>query len=236
MLNKSALALVTLGFSINALASPPNGCVENSLTNHSFRVEGSDFIAINKPIRFNAYQNMAAYEKATLTFNTSEDGIVGSNFSENVWDITSTQRFSYNIIFNSPSSRGNGYVWVDNSKQECVYKQATIHNFPTLVITSATNSYNGEPLSASASGAIDTLSKLGQQGSTGTYTWTFTNIGVGGVPIKTISTGTNNSVSYTPTVRGEYKVTVRISDGVFKASEIAYVYFNGGSGGGSQPL
>jgi len=225
--------MATLVVSINVLASPPSSCAKDSVS--GFRVEGSSFIAINKPIRFNAYQFMGAHSSVTLTFSTSEDGVVGTYPRTNNWDYASTSRFRQNIVFNSASSRGDGFVWVENSKGQCVYKEATIHNHPTLAISSADHSFNGGPLKIKASGSIDILSKFGQQGKTGEYSWTFSNIGVGGVPQKMINTGTNNSVSYTPTIGGEYKVTVRISDGVFSSSEIAYVYFNGGSGGGTQP-
>jgi hypothetical protein len=85
----------------------------------------------------------------------------------------------------------------------------------------------------SVTGAIDTLSKNGQQGPQ--YTWVFDNTSVGGTPIETINTGSTPSVRHSPALTGEYKVTVKISDGMFTNTARADVYYAGGTVGGTLP-
>lgn len=237
MLKKIILSTAILASSNAFAAQLPGHCKDINTVSRTadLRMSSANYIALNESSRVYGYQKINANSSATLKFSSSEDGLFQTTNRRNSYHTAVTSRFGANVLFNSPYSRGKQYVWVENNKETCVYKEVSVQNSPTLSFTSTSGGLRN-PISATAHATIDQYSLFGEQGKSPQYTWTFKNISVGGVPAKTINTGSTPSVTYRPDINGDYKITVRVSDGTYSVGKIAYVYYTGGSNGGNTEI
>lgn len=132
--------------------------------------EGNKYVALNKGARFKVdYVGYPA--PGTVTFRTSEDGIVGADdFHFNSGKFTA----KYTVLFNNSASRGPSYVSATyDGSEHC--RDVWVQNQPTSSITvnslTYSTGYNGGPYVAGTltfAGAIDTAySKYGREGRQG---------------------------------------------------------------------
>ncbi|SEL28984.1 hypothetical protein SAMN05216262_108141 [Colwellia chukchiensis] len=74
-----------------------------------------------------------------------------------------------------------------------------------------------------------TYSKAAVNSNPVTFTWIFDNIDYPSTPNQVVST-TTPYVNFSPTTKGEHKVTARINDGSFtNSTQIGYIMFAGGN-------